>query len=89
MVVENRGGAGGNVGAEAAARSSPDGYTIVLVAPSLAISPTLYSKLNYDPVKDFAPISLVATVPNVMITHPRSGADTAGIHRPRARRPAP
>ena len=68
VVTENRGGAGGNVGAEAAARSAPDGYTIVLVAPSLAISPTLDSKLNYDPVKDFAPISLVATVPNVMIT---------------------
>src|SRR5262245_4324181 len=70
VVLENRGGAGGNVGAEAAARSAPDGYTIVLVAPSLAISPTLYSKLNYDPVKDFAPISLVATVPNVVITQP-------------------
>jgi len=70
VVTENRGGAGGNVGAEAAARSAPDGYTIVLVAPSLAISPTLYSKLNYDPVKDFAPIALVASVPNVMITHP-------------------
>ncbi|MGH8690463.1 MAG: tripartite tricarboxylate transporter substrate binding protein, partial [Burkholderiales bacterium] len=68
VVTENRGGAGGNVGAEAAARSAPDGYTIVLVAPSLAISPTLYSKLNYDPVKDFAPVSLVATVPNVMVT---------------------
>jgi tripartite-type tricarboxylate transporter receptor subunit TctC len=70
VVTENRGGAGGNVGAEAAARSAPDGYTIVLVAPSLAISPTLYSKINYDPVKDFAPISLVATVPNLMITQP-------------------
>src|SRR4051812_15758170 len=62
VVIENRGGAGGNVGAEAAARSAPDGYTIVLVAPSLAISPSLYSKLGYDPVKDFAPVSLVATV---------------------------
>jgi tripartite-type tricarboxylate transporter receptor subunit TctC len=70
VVTENRGGAGGNVGAEAAAHSAPDGYTIVLVAPSLAISPSLYSKLNYDPVKDLAPIGLVATVPNVMITHP-------------------
>src|SRR6185295_937973 len=70
VVIENRGGAGGNVGAEAAARSAPDGYTIVLVAPSLAISPTLYSKLNYDAVKDFAPVSLVATVPNVVITQP-------------------
>jgi len=68
VVTENRGGAGGNVGAEAAAKSAPDGYTIVLVAPSLAISPTLYTKLNYDPVKDLAPISLVATVPNVVVT---------------------
>jgi tripartite-type tricarboxylate transporter receptor subunit TctC len=76
VVTENRGGAGGNVGAEAAARSAPDGYTIVLVAPSLAISPTLYAKLNYDPIKDFAPIALVAQVPNVMITHPSVPATT-------------
>ncbi len=70
VVTENHPGAGGNVGAEAAARSAPDGYTIVLVAPSLAISPTLYKKLNYDPVRDFAPVSLVATVPNVIVTQP-------------------
>jgi len=76
VVAENRGGAGGNVGAEAAAKSAPDGYTIVLVAPSLAISPSLYSKLGYDPVKDFAPVSLVATVPNVMITSPSVPAKT-------------
>lgn len=76
VVAENRGGAGGNVGAEAAAKSAPDGYTIVLVAPSLAISPSLYSKLGYDPVKDFAPVTLVATVPNVMITNPSVPART-------------
>jgi tripartite-type tricarboxylate transporter receptor subunit TctC len=76
VVIENRGGAGGNVGAEAAAKSAPDGYTIVLVAPSLAISPSLYSKLPYDPVKDFSPVSLVATVPNVMVTHPSVPART-------------
>jgi tripartite-type tricarboxylate transporter receptor subunit TctC len=76
VVIENRGGAGGNVGTEAAARSAPDGYTIVLVAPSLAISPTLYSKLNYDAVKDFAPVSLVATVPNVAITQPSLNVGT-------------
>ncbi len=76
VVTENRGGAGGNVGAEAAARSAPDGYTIVLVAPSLAISTSLYSKLSYDAVKDFAPVSLVATVPNVMVTHPSVPAST-------------
>ncbi|MBI3375441.1 MAG: tripartite tricarboxylate transporter substrate binding protein [Betaproteobacteria bacterium] len=76
VVVENRGGAGGNVGAEAAAKAAPDGYTIVLVAPSLAISPSLYAKLNYDPVKDFAPITLVGSVPNVLITHPATPART-------------
>ena len=70
VIIENRGGAGGNVGAEAAAKSAPDGYTLVLVAPSLAISPSLYSKLNYDPLRDFAPVSLVATVPNVIVTQP-------------------
>src|SRR3954465_14404673 len=70
VITENRGGAGDNVGAEAAAGSAPDGYTMVLVAPSLAISPTLYAKLNYDPVKDFSPVSLVATVPNVIVTQP-------------------
>jgi len=70
VIVENRGGAGGNVGAEAAAKSAADGYTLVLVAPSLAISPSLYSKLNYDPLRDFAPVSLVATVPNVIVTQP-------------------
>src|SRR5438309_11242299 len=73
VIIENRGGAGGNVGAEAAAKSAPDGYTLVLVAPSLAISPSLYSKLNYDPLRDFAPVSLVATVPNVIVTQPEIG----------------
>jgi len=77
VITENRGGAGGNVGAEAAARSAPDGYTMVLVAPSLAISPTLYAKLNYDPVKDLAPVSLVATVPNVIVTQPSMGPTLA------------
>jgi len=70
VIVENRGGAGGNVGAEAAAKSPPDGYTMVLVAPSLAISPSLYTKLNYDPLKDLAPVTLVGVVPNVLITDP-------------------
>ena len=73
VVTENRGGAGGNVGAEAAAHSAPDGYTLVLVAPSLAISPTLYSRLGYDPVKDLQPITLVATIPNLLVTQPSMG----------------
>jgi tripartite-type tricarboxylate transporter receptor subunit TctC len=76
VVTDNRGGAGGNLGAEAAAHSAPDGYTLLLAAPSLAISPSLYKKLPYDPVRDLAPISLVATVPNVMVTHPSVQAKT-------------
>jgi tripartite-type tricarboxylate transporter receptor subunit TctC len=70
VVPENRPGAGGNVGAEAAARSAPDGYTLVLCAPSLAISPSLYRKLNYDPLRDLVPVGLVATIPNLLVVHP-------------------
>jgi tripartite-type tricarboxylate transporter receptor subunit TctC len=76
VVTDNRGGAGGNLGAEAAARAAPDGYTLLLAAPTLAISPSLYAKLSYDPQKDLAPISLVATVPNVLVTHPSVPAST-------------
>jgi tripartite-type tricarboxylate transporter receptor subunit TctC len=70
VVPENRPGAGGNVGAEVAARAAPDGYTIVLCAPSLAISPSLYPKLNYDPLRDLTPVGLVATIPNLFVVHP-------------------
>jgi tripartite-type tricarboxylate transporter receptor subunit TctC len=66
IVPENRPGAGGNLGIEIAAKARPDGYTIVLSAPALAISPHLYKQLNYDPVKDLAPISLVAEISNVL-----------------------
>ena len=70
VIADNRPGAGGNLGAEIAANAPPDGYTIVLCSPSVAISPSLYTKLNYDPAKDLAPISLVAVIPNVLIVHP-------------------
>lgn len=70
FVPENRPGAGGNNGAEFAAKARPDGYTILLAAPSLSISPTLYKKLNYDSVKGFAPISLVAQIHNVLLVRP-------------------
>lgn len=70
VVAENRPGAGGNVGAEYASRQAPDGYSIVLCSPSIAISPSLYKKLNYDPAKDLTPISLVASIPNLMVVHP-------------------
>ncbi len=69
VVADNRPGAGGNIGLELAAKSPPDGYTIVLAAPAIAISPSLYSRLNYDPQKDLAPISLVAAIQNIMVVH--------------------
>ncbi len=68
IVVENRGGAGGNIGADVVAKSAPDGYTLLMgTVGTHGINKSLYSKLSYDPQKDFAPITLVASVPNVMI----------------------
>lgn len=69
VVTDNRAGAGGNLGLEIAAKAPPDGYTLVIASPTLAISPSLYKKLNYDPQKDFAPVSTVANIPNVMLVH--------------------
>lgn len=76
VVIDNRPGAGGNLGVELAAKSAPDGYTMVLSSPLIAIAPSLYARLNYDPVKDLAPISLAAAVQNVMIVHPSVPAKT-------------
>ena len=71
FLVENRAGAGGNVGAEVVAASEPDGYTLLLSAPPpLTINAALYKTLPLDPVKAFAPIALVATVPIVLVVHP-------------------
>jgi tripartite-type tricarboxylate transporter receptor subunit TctC len=69
VVTDNRAGAGGNLGLELAAKAPADGYTLVVSSPTMAISPSLYKKLNYDPQKDFAPISLVANIPNIMLVH--------------------
>ncbi len=68
VIVDNRPGAAGNLGIELAARAAPDGYTLLLVAPNITISPSLYKKLGYDTVKDFAPIARVAAVPMVIVT---------------------
>ncbi|SAI66282.1 putattive exported protein [Bordetella ansorpii] len=70
FVVENRAGAGGNIGAATVARSAPDGYTIMIAANGMAVNPALYRDMNYDPQKDFAPISLLAVVPNVLVANP-------------------
>lgn len=76
VVPENRPGAGGNVGTEYAAKQAADGYSFVLASPSLSISPSLYAKLGYDPVKDFIPISMIAQIPNVLLVHPSVPAKT-------------
>jgi tripartite-type tricarboxylate transporter receptor subunit TctC len=72
VVVENRGGAGGMIGAAAVAKSAPDGYTLLLTSPGpLGYYRVLYKSLNYDPVKDFAPIALIGTIPQVIIVSPK------------------
>ena len=70
VVVDNRPGAGGNIGADLVAKSSPDGYTILMGALSThAVNPSLYEKMPYDAVRDFAPITLVAVTPNVLVVN--------------------
>lgn len=70
VVVDNRVGAGGILGEELAAKSAPDGHVIVLVAISHAVNPGLYKKLPYDTVKDFAPVGLLVSVPNILVVNP-------------------
>lgn len=69
IVIENKPGAGGNIGTEIVARSEADGYTMLITSIGMATNKYLYPKLPYDPVKDFSPVSLVAVVPNVLVTN--------------------
>ncbi len=72
FVIENRGGAGGNLGAEAVAKAEPDGYTLVMgTVGTHAINPSLYARMPYDALADFAPVAYVAGVPNLMVVSPR------------------
>ena len=71
VLVDNRGGAGGTIGADLAAKAPADGYTLLMGhIGTLAVNVSLYPKLSYDPVRDFAPVSMVALVPNVLVVHP-------------------
>jgi tripartite-type tricarboxylate transporter receptor subunit TctC len=71
VIVENRGGAGGNIGSAAVARAEPDGYTILMgTVATHALNPALYQKMPYNAVEDFAPISLLAVIPNVLVVNP-------------------
>src|SRR4249920_1929186 len=75
VVIDNRGGAGGTIAAEAVVNAPPDGYTLFFATMgTLVINPSLYSKLRYDPVKDFAPISLTHSTANMLVVHPSVGA---------------
>ncbi len=68
--VENKPGAGQSIGTEMVARSTPDGYTLLMAASTLALNPVIYKNIRYDAVKDFAPITLMALIPNVLMVHP-------------------
>src|ERR1700692_1028511 len=71
VIVDNKPGAGGNIGADAVAKASPDGYTILMGAVAThAINPTLYAGIPYDPIKDFIPVTQIASTPNVLVVNP-------------------
>jgi tripartite-type tricarboxylate transporter receptor subunit TctC len=76
FVVENRAGAGGNIGMGIAAKAAPDGYTVLVASSSYVVNPSLYSKPSYDPYKDFAPVTVAAASPNVLVVHPSVPAKT-------------
>jgi tripartite-type tricarboxylate transporter receptor subunit TctC len=70
VVADNRGGAGGNIGSELCAKSPPDGYTICMMTVAQSMSPGIYPRLPFDPLKDFAPVTLMATLPSLLMVHP-------------------
>jgi len=76
MIVENRPGAGGIIATEVTAKSPPDGYTFLIVTVGHAVNPSLYAKLPYDTLADFAPVAMVANVPNVLVVHPSVPANS-------------
>jgi len=77
FIIDNKPGAAGNIGAEVAARAAPDGYTLMLLTSSHLLNPFLYARVNYDPMKDFASITLITRIPSLMVVPPSSPARTA------------
>lgn len=76
VIADNRPGAGGTLGLAAAAKSAPDGYTVLVTSPTIAISPQLYANLPFDSLRDFTPVARLATIENVMVVHPSVPAKT-------------
>lgn len=76
VIVDNRAGAAGIVGSDIVAKAAPDGYTLLLVAGAHAINPSLYAKLPYDTVKDFAPVAFLVTAPNILVVNPSIPANS-------------
>jgi tripartite-type tricarboxylate transporter receptor subunit TctC len=70
IIIDNRPGANGNIGSEIAANAPPDGYTLLMGTANLTVNPSLYRKLGYQTLKDFAPVSLVTQTPNILVVHP-------------------
>lgn len=78
VVIENRGGAAGMIGTEAVARADPDGYTVLFTLSSHTINPAIYKKLSFDTANDFAPVSLVASLPQILVANPGFSANNVG-----------
>src|SRR3954447_8246806 len=76
VVIDNRAGAGGNIGMALGAGSAPDGYTLTIVSSSYVVNPSLYAKIPYDPYKSFLPVTNAAASPNVFTVHPSTAAKT-------------
>ena len=70
IVVENKTGAGGNIGSDAVAKATPDGYTLLIASPANAVNPSLYAKMPFNPVRDLVPVALIASVPAVLLASP-------------------
>ena len=76
VIIDNRGGAAGNIGMGQVARATPDGYTLLMTSTAIAVNPALFKNLPYDPFKDFVPISELVNAPNVLVVHPDSGINS-------------